>query len=48
MKKECFIFTSDENTYGSIYKVLLNDILSKGNVTTNYLIFLKKFCLAQL
>ena len=32
MKKECFIFTSDENTYGSIYKVLLNDILSKGNV----------------
>lgn len=32
MKKECFIFTSDENNYGSIYKVLLNDILAKDNV----------------
>lgn len=32
MKKECFIFTSDENKYGSIYKVLLNDVLSKDNV----------------
>ena len=32
MKKECFVFTSDENKYGSIYKVLLNDIISRDNI----------------
>ena len=42
MKKECFIFTSDENKYGSIYKVLLNDILSKDNVFYIEKTFIKK------
>lgn len=42
MKKECFIFTSDENKYGSIYKVLLNDIISKDNVFYIEKTFIKK------
>lgn len=32
MKKECFVFLSDENKYGSMYPVLLADTLKKENV----------------
>lgn len=42
MKKECFVFTSDENKYGSIYKVLLNDIIYRDNVFYIEKTFIKK------
>lgn len=32
MEKECFIFLSDENKYGSMYPILLHDVLEKDNV----------------
>lgn len=32
MKDKCYIFLSDENKYGTIYEVLLDDVLNQENV----------------